>query len=245
MLRAAAAAGLVASAAVLLVAVQRRAAYAAGVVDPGEAPEGIQVQPSEWVDPSSVPTVADVAADVVQGAGWRIVDRISSSSTAEQRERNVRAFLAMIRAAEGTAAPGGYGALFGWPAPGRSFDPDAAADHPRRFFSFTDRAGRVLRTSAAGAYQVTVTTWDDPGSGRRIRSRYGITSFRPADQDAFAVGLLDLDGALPHVEAGRFAAAVRIARRRWASLPGAGYDQPERGEAWILARYTEAGGVVA
>lgn len=244
MIRAAAAALFLAGAAVLFEANRRRAAYARGSVDAGDQPEGVQVGPVEVVDPAEVPSIADTALDVVRGAGWGMVDRVTGPSEA-QRSANVRAFLAMIRAAEGTAPSGGYGALFGWPAAGRSFDASTAVDHPRRFFSFTDRAGRTLRTSAAGAYQVTVTTWDDAGSGQRIRRERGINGFRPADQDAFAVGLLALDGALPHVEAGRFDEAVRIARRRWASLPGAGYDQPERGRDWVLARFIEAGGVVA
>src|SRR4051812_12321255 len=65
-----------------------------------------------------------------------------------QEARNVAAFLAMIHAAEGTAAEGGYGALFGWPGiPGRSFDPYTVSGHPKQFFTFTDKAGRVQRTS--------------------------------------------------------------------------------------------------
>jgi lysozyme len=39
--------------------------------------------------------------------------------------------------------------------------------------------------------------------------------------------------------------AVRQARRTWASLPGAGYAQPERTLAYLQAQYIANGGVLA
>lgn len=245
MLRIAAAGVLFAGGAALFVAAARRqAAYVGGGVDYGSMPEGAMVEAPEWTDPIEAPSIAETALDVLSGAGYGAVDTVAGVDTM-QAERNETAFLAMIRAAEGTSGAGGYDALFGWPAAGRSFRSASAFDHPRQFFSFTDRAGRSLRTSAAGAYQVTVTTWDDPATGRRIRTARGITGFTPADQDSFALGLLELDGALSHVRAGRLDSALRIARRRWASLPGAGYAQPERTAQFVRAAYTNAGGVVA
>jgi muramidase (phage lysozyme) len=244
MLRVAAAGLLFAGGAALYVAaVRKQAAYTGGAVDYGSTPEGAMVEPPEWTDPLEAPSIADAAADVLSGAVFGAVDRVSGVDEV-QAQRNEAAFLAMIRAAEGTSGAGGYGALFGWPAAGRSFRAETAFDHPRQFFAFTDKAGRRLRTSAAGAYQVTVTTWDDPATGRRIRTARGIAGFTPADQDSFAVGLLELDGALAHVRAGRLDAALRIARRRWASLPGAGYAQPERSSRFVLDAYTGAGGQV-
>ena len=245
MMRMAAAGVLFAGAAALYIAAARRqAAYTGGGVDYGEMPEGEMVGAPEWVDPIDAPSLADAALDVLTGAGYGAVDQVAGVDEM-QAKRNEAAFLAMIRAAEGTAGAGGYDALFGWPAAGRSFRSATAFDHPRQFFNFTDKAGRSLRTSAAGAYQVTVTTWDDAATGRRIRWARGIAGFTPADQDSFALGLLDLDGALQHVRAGRLDAALRIARRRWASLPGAGYAQPERSSRFVLDAYTGAGGVVA
>ena len=230
--------------ALYIAASRRQAAYVGGGVDHGEMPEGETVTAPEWVDPIEAPSIADAALDVLTGAGYSAVDSVAGVDDM-QAARNEAAFLTMIRAAEGTSGAGGYDALFGWPAAGRSFRSATAWDHPRQFFSFTDKAGRALRTSAAGAYQVTVTTWDDPATGRRIRTARGISGFTPADQDDFALGLLDLDGALAHVRAGRLESALRIARRRWASLPGAGYAQPERSRAFVLNAYTNAGGVVA
>lgn len=167
-----------------------------------------------------------------------------------QREaRNVAAFLRMIYAAEGTAGEGGYGALFGWPRiAGRSFDPLTIGGHPQQFFSYTDKAGKTLRTSAAGAPQITYTTWTTyrpaflAWAALNGKSTAG---FLPATQDAFAEFLLWRDGALEHVKAGRLAQAIAIARGRWASLPGAGVDQPERSLSYVEAAYRQAGGTVA
>ncbi len=168
--------------------------------------------------------------------------------SAAQEDRNVSAFLAMIRAAEGTAAPGGYGALFGWPAAGRSFDPLTIGGHPKIYFKYTDKAGKEISTSAAGAYQIVYSTW----SSRRVPflawaafSGLSTEGFLPATQDAFAMYLLNVRGALDDVRAGRFYSAIQKARAEWASLPGAGANQPERTESYVVSAYRAAGGVIA
>lgn len=167
----------------------------------------------------------------------------------EQRERaNVAAFLAMIRAAEGTAPPEAYGALFGWPAAGRNFDPYSATGHPRVFFNYTDKSGKTVRTSAAGAYQIIWTTWSAyyvPFMAWCGLNGRECTGFTPGTQDSFAEFLLSLDGALDDVKAGRLPEALAIARKRWASLPGAGYNQPERSQQFVINAYTNAGGRIA
>lgn|GEM_PF-372819 len=158
---------------------------------------------------------------------------------------NVAAFLATIRRAEGTHGPNGYRTLFG----GRLFD--SFADHPRIAQRFTDGAGRQLWTTAAGAYQflavsplpsggaTRVDTWD------RMAARLGLPDFSPASQDAAAVELIRDAGALADVRAGRFDAAVSKVRRVWASLPGAGYAQPEKSIDYLRAVYAGAGGSFA
>jgi muramidase (phage lysozyme) len=164
---------------------------------------------------------------------------------ADTAARNVAAFLMAIRHAEGTAGPDGYRTLFG----GRLFD--GWSDHPRQAKQFTDRAGRTLWTSAAGAYQfmaisplpsggsTRVDTWD------RIARKVGLSDFTPASQDRAAVELIDEAGALRDVEAGRFAEAVHKVRRIWASMPGAGYSQGERSIDWLASKYSNAGGAFA
>lgn len=145
----------------------------------------------------------------------------------DQAAANLRAFLDMIAFAEGTARLGenGYNVLFG----GSTFD--SYADHPRVRVPF-----RSTYSTAAGRYQILSRTWDG------LRSKLGLPDFSPASQDAAAVELIRERGALNDAKAGRVAQAVGKVAKVWASLPGAGYDQPERQLASLLRAYASAGG---
>lgn len=167
----------------------------------------------------------------------------------ETGDRNLSAFLGMIRQAEGTAQHADpYRVMFGhviWTGD--------MADHPRRAVQFTDKKGRRLWTSAAGAYQFMARSPIPDGSGRwtgvdtwdRLARRLRLPDFGPDSQDRAAVALIDEAGALRDVRAGNFEAAVSKVRRIWASLPGAGHDQPERSLQWARAAYEAAGGTYA
>ena len=137
---------------------------------------------------------------------------------------NVRAFLDMIAYSEGAD----YNTLFG----GGTFD--SFYDHPRKVIS---KSG--YKSSAAGRYQIIRKTWDD------VAPKIGAQDFLPATQDAAAIFLIKRRGALDDVIAGRFAAAVNKVRKEWASLPGAGYGQPERPFEALQAVYIQAGGTIA
>lgn len=174
---------------------------------------------------------------------------LDRTADAGQASANLRAFLVMIQRAEGThgkADP--YRVLFG----GRLFD-GPMVDHPRIAQQFTDKAGRRLWTSAAGAYQFMAVSPLPNGSGRstrvdtwdRLRAKLNLPDFGPQSQDRAAVELIDEAGALLDVYAGRFDDAVRKVRQVWASLPGAGHDQPERSMQWARAAYADAGGAFA
>lgn len=174
--------------------------------------------------------------------------RAVSTAAYPHADRNIAAFLAMIRRAEGTdrhADP--YRVAFG----GVIFE--SLADHPRRAVQFTDKAGRRLWTSAAGAYQFMAVAPLPDGSGRRTRldtwdrlaAKLGLADFGPGSQDRAAIELIDEAGALDDVKAGRFDAAVSKVRRVWASLPGAGYAQPEKSLAAVRDAFVQAGGVLA
>lgn len=170
---------------------------------------------------------------------------IVSPTDETQAQRNRAAFLMTIRKAEGTAGPNGYSMLFG----GGLFS--GFADHPRQAKQFTDKAGRRLWTSAAGAYQfmavspiptggaTRVNTWD------RLAAKLDLPDFSPASQDLAAIELIDEAGALGDVEAGRFETAIGKVRRIWASLPGAGYSQHERSIDSLRVAFIDAGGTVA
>lgn len=163
---------------------------------------------------------------------------------------NLRAFLRMIRHAEGTGDADGYRALFGH-RPGRPVLFDSFADHPRKAVQFRHPTRGLLWTSAAGAYQaMAVSPLPDGGSTRldtwdRIQRKLGLPDFSPASQDQFATELIDEKGALQDVYEGRFAVAVDKVRGVWASLPGAGYGQPERQLAELQAVYVAQGGALA
>lgn len=200
------------------------------------------VQGDDFVPGVNVSNIMEEAARSVAGQ--------PGADAQAQAVANVRAFLLMIRAAEGTADDNGYRALFGH-RPGRPVLFDSFADHPRKAVQFTHQTRGLLWTSAAGAYQAMavsplpggkstrVNTWD------RIRAKLNLPDFSPASQDAFAVELIDEKGALLDVQEGRFDVAVGKVRDVWASLPGAGYGQPERDLAGLRAVYVAQGGALA
>lgn len=152
--------------------------------------------------------------------------------------QNVAAFLWMLRVSEGTSADDGYRALFGYtPSNGKTFS--SFADHPKIFYNYTNQAGVTLRTSAAGAYQITATT-----HGALCR-KYGFAAFTPEVQDAMAVQLIKEKGALDDVKAGRFDMAIHKCRKVWASLPASNVNQPTRSRDYLAAAYQQAGGLFA
>jgi muramidase (phage lysozyme) len=114
--------------------------------------------------------------------------------------RNVRAFLKLIRKGESGLGQDAYRMIVG----GGYFN--GFADHPR-----------IKRdvSSAAGAYQITATTWDD------LRKTYPLPDFSPASQDAAAVVLIKRRRALADVVDGKWESAIYKLRNEWTSLPGA------------------------
>lgn len=143
--------------------------------------------------------------------------------------RNERAFLDMIAYAEGTLRHG-YNTAFGG-----GFIP-SLADHPRVLRPFTNQRGEKLKTSAAGRYQFLARTWDE------LAAKLNLPDFGPASQDTAALELIRQRGALNDVRAGRTEAAIAKCATTWASLPGAGYAQPERKLSTLIAQYRAAGG---
>lgn len=129
-----------------------------------------------------------------------------------------RAFLALIRKTEGA----GYSTLFG----GGTFA--SYADHPRQRIS-RPLGGRMLTSTAAGAYQFLSRTWDE------CAAACGLKDFSPASQDAAALFLIDRREALDDVLSGDWPAAIAKCNKEWASLPGSPYGQPTRPLAECLA----------
>lgn len=149
---------------------------------------------------------------------------------------NVRAFLDMLAVSEGTVNYGkqnGYDVLFG----GGLFV--GFDDHPRQKIT-RKMSGRSITSTAAGRYQFLERTWD------AIVKQYGFKGrFTPEAQDLAAIKLIKERRAYEDVLAGRFDIAVEKCRNIWASLPGAGYGQPEHKLENLQASYLKAGGTIA
>jgi lysozyme len=97
---------------------------------------------------------------------------------------------------------------------------------------------RGTYSTAAGRYQFLARTWDT------LKRRLNLPDFGPDSQDAAALELIRERGALSDVQAGRVAVAVGKVQKIWASLPGAGYSQPERSINQLTAAYVRAGGTL-
>lgn len=142
---------------------------------------------------------------------------------------NVRMFLDLLAAAEGTEEHG-YATAFGGSLLS-SLD-----DHPRTRSSFTQTDGRRNETTAAGRYQFLERTWDD------VAGKLGLTDFGPEAQDLAAVELLRRAGALDPIINGDFQTAIQRSGSTWASLPSSPYAQNKRSDAFIASRLPAAAG---
>lgn len=92
-------------------------------------------------------------------------------------------------------------------------------------------------STAAGAYQITRPTWKD----FRRAGGWGpyLSDFSPASQDEAARRILLADGAIMALEGGDVEAAIRIAGKRWASLPGSTAQQRPKSIEWALATFND------
>lgn len=147
------------------------------------------------------------------------------------RDANVRAFSYVLRRGESSLKPVAY--TMRWPGLGK----------PVAYFSDFSKHPRIfeptyggLKSSAAGAYQITATTYDD------FAPRLGITSFTPEDQDALYVAIVESEGALADVMRGDLDAAIPKLLNRWTSLPDAAenFGRYTMAEAWRI--FQEYGG---
>ncbi len=143
-------------------------------------------------------------------------------------EKNLKAFLTMIRYAEGTFSQDGYRKLYG----GALFND--LTKHPN-----TAVTKWGITSTAAGAYQILFRTWLE------LQSKLKLADFSPASQDRAAIELIKRRKALEDVLAGRFLQAIEKCRKEWPSLPGAGYGQSEKSPTALAAVYKIAGGSMA
>ncbi len=145
--------------------------------------------------------------------------------------RNVRAFLSMIRYCEGTDGIYGYATMFG----GKIFE--SFADHPRQLKVFK-LGGKEYKSSAAGAYQFLQKTWD------ALVKQHGYRDFSPESQDYAAIELIRGRRALDDVINGDLKTAIEKCNKEWASLPGSPYGQPVKTYVQCETVYLKNGGVL-
>jgi muramidase (phage lysozyme) len=164
--------------------------------------------------------------DNLTGGSMRI-SAMAQVTAAQVANKNVQAFLRVIRRGEGTSDQAGYRRIFG----GQLFD--SFSDHPRivvRKNGYT--------SSAAGAYQFLSSTWDET---KRVMN---LPDFSPASQDLGAVGRIAARGALADVIVGRLETAIKKCAKEWASLPYSPYGQPMISMATAAGVFAQAGGAV-
>jgi muramidase (phage lysozyme) len=147
---------------------------------------------------------------------------------------NLKAFLDMIAVSEIgkkllRESDNGYNVLVG----GTLFH--EYTDHPRTVV----RLRPNLSSSAAGRYQVLMRYFD------AYKQQLGLPDFSPTSQDKIAVQMIRECRALDDIESGRFDEAVFKCRSRWASLPGANYQQHENDIKDLRLAFVQAGGTLA
>lgn len=144
---------------------------------------------------------------------------------------NRKAFLSMIAWSEIgpnllAKSDDGYNVLVG----GGLFH--SYADHPQKVIEWSP--GKF--STAAGRYQILARYY------RAYKVILNLNDFSPAAQDAIALQMIRECKALNDIDAGRIETAIKKCAKRWASFPGAGYNQHENKMAKLLDAYINAGG---
>jgi muramidase (phage lysozyme) len=127
----------------------------------------------------------------------------------ELRDRfpRVRAWLRVLREGESRQDDRAYFIRWGGTRqPSKYFDD--LTHHPRIL-----EPGPKGPSSAAGAYQITMSTYDD------FAPAIGVKGFSRDEQDALAIAICDEEGALDAILGGNFSQAVTLLGGRWSSLP--------------------------
>ncbi|HHA2690813.1 TPA: glycoside hydrolase family protein [Stenotrophomonas maltophilia] len=157
---------------------------------------------------------------------------------------NVLAFLDMLAWSEGTSTSQatkdqGYDVI----VTGADRKPETFADYSVHPFSKGRKSKAInskgLTSNASGRYQFMLKDYG------HYRALLKLPDFAPLSQDRWAIQLIRERRALSLIQAGKIEEAIGRVRNIWASLPGAGYGQPEHGLADLLAVYRKAGGAVA
>ena len=157
---------------------------------------------------------------------------------------NRQAFLDMLAVSEGTSTSpatqcNGYDVI----VTGADRVPEVFTDFSEHPFANGRKSKAInskgLTSNASGRYQFMLRDW------RHYRDQLALPDFGPQSQDLWAIQLIRERGALPLIDIGQFDLAVERVRNLWASLPGAGYNQPEHSIEKLRKAYSDAGGTLA
>lgn len=148
---------------------------------------------------------------------------------------NLKAFLDMIAVSEIgekllTVTDDGYNVIVG-STPAKPILFADYSQHPRLY-------QKAQNSDAAGRYQFMGRFWEF------YKNQLKLPDFGHSSQDKWAIQLIKECHAMRAIEEGRIALAIELCKSRWASLPGAGYNQHENSLASLIDAYTEAGGTV-
>lgn len=122
---------------------------------------------------------------------------------------NVAAFARVVREGESGQSERAYFMRYGGLGKPPAYF-ESLLDHPRIY----EPTVNGKRSSAAGAYQATATTWDEE------QKKWGWPDFSPGCQDEFFVARLLYRGAIKAVMDGNLEEACRLCKNEWTSLPG-------------------------
>lgn len=153
--------------------------------------------------------------------------------------QNVLAFLDMLAWSEGTStSPAtkdeGYDVI----VTGADRRPEIFTDYSVHPFSRGRKSKAInskgLTSNASGRYQFMLKDY------AHYRDQLKLPDFGPLSQDRWAIQLIRERRALPLIQAGRIPEAIKAVSNIWASLPGAGYGQPEHKLEKLLEAYERA-----
>ena len=138
-------------------------------------------------------------------------DRVAEMAKFAEGEKNVRAFLKVIRWAE-FYPHGNLGSDYRRRYGGSELKD--LKDHP---MDQTERWGR--KSSASGAYMITKETWVE------YKKKLGLTDFSADSQDRVAIAIIKQAKAYDLIREGKIEDAVKKLNKRWSSLPGGSQHQ--------------------
>ncbi len=157
-------------------------------------------------------------------------------TTAQAGGTNRCAFLDMIAVSEIgkeqlSLTDDGYDVLVG-SLPSKLLTFNSYASHPDVFNKEED-------STAAGRYQLLYRYWV------AYKAKLNLPDFSPICQDLIALQQIRECNALPLIDSGLFAVAVRAVSRIWASLPGSPYGQGTNPLPELQTAYLASGGQIA